>query len=103
MQIALAVPGALQPDVLTVVVDQSDSVQTAISRPRCPAGALEALQLGLAVIDVLDVKGVVIVDTGQVSQARRPGSRQGRSSRRRRHFGHARGRSRRAAGLAPGG
>ena len=43
MQIALAVPGALQPDVLTVVLDQSDSVQTADQPARHPAGALEAL------------------------------------------------------------
>jgi PDZ domain-containing protein/PEGA domain-containing protein len=64
MQVALAVPGALQPDVLTVVLDQSDSVQTAISRLDTPL-VLSKPSLGLAVIDVLDVKGVVIVDTEQ--------------------------------------
>jgi PDZ domain/PEGA domain len=72
MQIALAVPGALQPDVLTVVLDQSDSVQTAISRLDTPL-VLSKPSLGLAVIDVLDVKGVVIVDL----EAGQPGAQAG--------------------------
>ncbi len=72
MQIALAVPGALQPDVLTVVLDQPDSVQTAISRLDTPL-VLSKPSLGLAVIDVLDVKGVVIVDT----EAGQPGAQAG--------------------------
>ncbi len=72
MQIALAVPGALQPDVLTVVVDQSDSVQTAISRLDSPL-VLSKPSLGLAMVDVLDVKGVVIVDT----EAGQPGAQAG--------------------------
>jgi hypothetical protein len=72
MQIALAVPGALQPDVLTVALDQPDSVQTAISRLDTPL-VLSKPSLGLAVIDVLDVKGVVIVDT----EAGQPGAQAG--------------------------
>jgi hypothetical protein len=72
MQIALAVPGALQPDVLTVVLDQSESVQTAISRLDTPL-VLSKPSLGLAVVDVLDVKGVVIVET----EAGQPGAQAG--------------------------
>ena len=72
MQLALAVPGALQPDVLTVMLDQPDSVQTAISRLDTPL-VLSKPSLGLAVIDVLDVKGVVIVDT----EAGQPGAQAG--------------------------
>ena len=73
MQIALAVPGALQPDVLTVVVDQSgqraDGDQPARRRRWCSRSPRWAC----AVIDVLDVKGVVIVDT----EAGQPGAQAG--------------------------
>ena len=103
MQIALAVPGALQPDVLTVVLDQSDSVQTAISRLDTPL-VLSKPSLGLAVIDVLDVKGVVIVDT----EAGQPGAQAGLKAGEiiesvdGTSVTHAAD-SRRAAGLAPAG
>jgi hypothetical protein len=72
MQVALAVPGALQPDALTVVLDQSDSVQTAISRLDTPL-VLSKPSLGVAVIDVLDVKGVVVLD----AEAGQPGAQAG--------------------------
>jgi hypothetical protein len=61
IRLALAAPGSAEPDPVTVVLDQPDSVKQAIDRLRTPL-TLTRGSLGLTAIDVLDVKGAVIVE-----------------------------------------
>lgn len=61
VQIALAAPGGAEPDVLTVVLDQPDSVKQALDRLKAPL-VLFRSSAGIVAIDVLDVKGVVVGD-----------------------------------------
>ncbi len=69
IQLALAVPGAANPDVLTVSLDDAASVQQAINRLDYPMVLMKA-SFGAALVDVLDVKGAVVldVDAGQAAE-----------------------------------
>ena len=70
--VALEVPGGTTPDDLTVVLDQPDSVRQAVSRLDLPM-VLSHTTLGVATVDVLDVKGAVILDV----EAGKPGAAAG--------------------------
>jgi hypothetical protein len=61
VQIALAAPGGADPDVLTVILDQPDSVKQALDRLRAPLLLFRG-SAGMVPIDVLDVKGIVVGD-----------------------------------------
>jgi PDZ domain/PEGA domain len=61
VQIALAAPGGAEPDVLTVVLDQPDSVKQALDRLTAPLLLFRG-SAGMVPIDVLDVKGIVVGD-----------------------------------------
>ena len=61
VQIALAAPGGAEPDVLTVVLDQPESVKQALDRLNAPLVLFRG-SLGMVPLDVLDVKGVVVAD-----------------------------------------
>lgn len=61
VQVALEVPGGATPDVMTVILDQPDSLRQALSRLNAPV-VLSKTTLGVATVDVLDVKGAVILD-----------------------------------------
>ena len=69
IQLALAVPGAANPDVLTVSLDDAASVQQAVNRLDYPM-VLSKASFGAALVDVLDVKGAVVldVDAGQAAE-----------------------------------
>ena len=66
--VALEVPGGVSPDDLLVDLDRPDSVRQAVSRLDQPL-TLSHATLGIASVDVLDVKGAVIVDV----EAGKPG------------------------------
>jgi hypothetical protein len=70
--VALEVPGGAAPDDLVVALDQPDSVRQAVSRLDQPM-TLSHATLGVAVVDVFDVKGAVIVDV----EAGKPGAAAG--------------------------
>ncbi len=79
VQIALAAPGGAEPDVLTVVLDQPESVKQALDRLKAPLVLFRG-SAGMVRIDILDVKGV-----GRCRRRRgRPGRRRRDQSRRRR-------------------
>ncbi len=61
VQIALAAPGGADPDVLTVVLDQPESVKQALDRLKAPLVLFRG-SMGMVPIDVLDLKGVVVGD-----------------------------------------
>jgi hypothetical protein len=61
VQIALAAPGGAEPDVLTVVLDQPESVKQALDRLKAPLVLFRG-SAGIVAIDVLDLKGVVVGD-----------------------------------------
>ena len=66
--VALEVPGGVSPDDLVVDLDRPDSVRQAVSRLDQPL-ILSHATLGVASVDVLDVKGAVIVDVEAGSPA----------------------------------
>lgn len=68
VRLALLSPGSIDPDELTVVLDQPDSVKQALDRLQMPL-VLTRGSLGASVIDVLDLKGAVVmeVDAGQAA------------------------------------
>jgi hypothetical protein len=68
VRLALLTPGSAEPDELTVVLDQPDSVKQALDRLQTPL-VLTRGSLGAALIDVLDVKGAVVaeVEHGQAA------------------------------------
>jgi membrane-associated protease RseP (regulator of RpoE activity) len=70
--VALEVPGGASPDDLVVDLDRPDSVRQAVSRLDQPL-TLSHATLGVATVDVLDVKGAVIVDV----EAGKPGAAAG--------------------------
>jgi hypothetical protein len=70
--VALEVPGGASPDDLVVDLDRPDSVRQAVSRLDQPL-TLSHATLGIATVDVLDVKGAVIVDV----EAGKPGAAAG--------------------------
>jgi hypothetical protein len=70
--VALEVPGGASPDDLLVDLDRPDSVRQAVSRLDQPL-TLSHATLGVAVVDVLDVKGAVVVDV----EAGKPGAAAG--------------------------
>jgi hypothetical protein len=72
MQLALEVPGAKGPDLVTVIVDQAASVSQLLNRLDSPI-VLSRGSIGVTAVDVLDVPGAVIlgVDDG------RPGAQAG--------------------------
>jgi hypothetical protein len=70
--VALEVPGGASPDDLVVDLDRPDSVRQAVSRIDQPL-TLSHATLGVATVDVLDVKGAVIVDV----EAGKPGAAAG--------------------------
>jgi len=70
--VALEVPGGVSPDDLVVDLDRPDSVRQAVSRLDQPL-TLSHATLGIASVDVLDVKGAVIVDV----EAGKPGAAAG--------------------------
>jgi archaellum component FlaG (FlaF/FlaG flagellin family) len=70
--VALEVPGGASPDDLVVDLDRPDSVRQAVSRLDQPL-TLSHATLGIASVDVLDVKGAVIVDV----EAGKPGAAAG--------------------------
>lgn len=68
VRLALLTPGSTEPDEITVILDQPDSVKQALDRLQTPL-VLTRGSLGATVIDVLDVKGAVVmeVDSGQAA------------------------------------
>ena len=61
VRIALVVPGSADPDPIAVTLDQPESVKQALDRLRTPL-TLTRGSLGLSVVDVLDLKGAIVVD-----------------------------------------
>ncbi len=61
VQIALAAPGGADPDILTIQLDQPDSVKQALERLKAPLVLFRA-SMGMVPVDVLDLKGVVVGD-----------------------------------------
>ncbi len=72
MQIAMEVPGAAVPDVLTVALDQAASVSQALNRFDAPI-VLTRGSIGVTTVDVLDVNGAVLLDV----EDGRPGAQAG--------------------------
>jgi hypothetical protein len=68
VRIAMLAPGSTEPDEFTVVTDQATSVKQALERLQAPL-LLTRSSLGAPVIDVLDVKGAVVmeVEPGQAA------------------------------------
>jgi hypothetical protein len=68
VRIAMLAPGSTEPDEFTVVTDQPASVKQALERLQAPV-VLTRSSLGAPVIDVLDVKGAVVmeVEAGQAA------------------------------------
>jgi hypothetical protein len=68
VRIGLLTPGSTEPDELTLVLDQPESVKQVVDRLRTPI-LLTRGSLGAAMIDVLDLKGAVIteVEAGQAA------------------------------------
>ena len=68
VRIALLTPGSTEPDEISLVLDQPDSVKQALDRLQTPL-VLTRGSLGATVIDVLDVKGAIVmeVDPGQAA------------------------------------
>ncbi|MBK5296219.1 MAG: tetratricopeptide repeat protein [Vicinamibacteria bacterium] len=68
VRLALLTPGSTDPDEITLSLDQPDSVKQALDRLQTPL-VLTRGSLGAAVIDVLDVKGAIVmeVDPGQAA------------------------------------
>lgn len=61
MQIALAAPGGADPDILTIQLNQPDSVKQALERLNAPLVLFRG-SMGMVPVDVLDLKGVVVGD-----------------------------------------
>ena len=68
VRVALLAPGSTEPDEITVILDQPDSVKQALDRLQTPL-VLTRGSLGASVIDILDVKGAIVmdVDAGQAA------------------------------------
>ena len=68
VRLALLTPGSTEPDEISLVLDQPDSVKQALDRLQTPL-VLTRGSLGATVIDVLDVKGAIVmeVDSGQAA------------------------------------
>ena len=68
VRLALLTPGSTEPDEITVILDQPDSVKQALDRLQTPL-VLTRGSLGATVIDVLDLKGAIVmeVDAGQAA------------------------------------
>jgi membrane-associated protease RseP (regulator of RpoE activity) len=76
VQIALAAPGGADPDVLTVALDQPESVKQALDRLKAPLVLFRG-SMGMVPIDVLDLKGVVVGDVEPDSAAADAGIKPG--------------------------
>jgi hypothetical protein len=61
VRVALLTPGSTEPDEIRLMLDQPDSLKQALERLQAPM-VLTRGSLGAAVIDVLDVKGAVVID-----------------------------------------
>lgn len=61
VRVALLTPGSTEPDELRFIIDQPESVKQALERLQAPLVLMRG-SLGATVIDVLDVKGAVIID-----------------------------------------
>ena len=70
LRLSLLAPGSTEPDEFAVELDQPDSVKQALERLQTPL-VLTRGSLGATVIDVLDVKGAVVmeVEAGQAAEA----------------------------------
>ena len=70
LRLSLLAPGSTEPDEFTVELDQPDSVKRALERLQTPL-VLTRGSLGATVIDVLDVKGAIVmeVEAGQAAEA----------------------------------
>ena len=68
VRVALLAPGSTEPDEISVILDQPDSVKQALDRLQTPL-VLTRGSLGASVIDILDVKGAIVmdVDAGQAA------------------------------------
>jgi PDZ domain/Tetratricopeptide repeat-like domain/PEGA domain len=68
VRLALLTPGTTDPDEITVILDQPESVKQALDRLQTPL-VLTRGSLGATVIDVLDLKGGIVmeVDAGQAA------------------------------------
>jgi PEGA domain/PDZ domain len=72
VQLAIEVPGAARPDVLTVELDQASSLSQVMNRLDAPL-VLSSASLGVTSVDVLDVNGAVILGV----EATLPGAQAG--------------------------
>jgi hypothetical protein len=61
VRVALLTPGSTEPDELRFVLDQPESVTRALERLQAPLVLMRG-SLGAAFIDVLDVKGAIVID-----------------------------------------
>ena len=68
VRLALLTPGSTDPDEITVILDQPESVKQALDRLQTPL-VLTRGSLGATVIDVLDLKGGIVmeIDAGQAA------------------------------------
>ncbi len=68
VRLALLTPGSTEPDEIVVILDQPESVKQALGRLQTPL-VLTRGSLGATVIDVLDLKGALVmeVDAGQAA------------------------------------
>jgi hypothetical protein len=68
VRLALLTPGSTEPDEITVTLDSPDSVKQALDRLQTPL-VLTRGSLGATMIDILDVKGAIVmeVDAGQAA------------------------------------
>ena len=68
VRLALLTPGSTEPDEITVTLDSAESVKQALDRLQTPL-VLTRGSLGATVIDILDVKGAIVieVDPGQAA------------------------------------
>jgi hypothetical protein len=68
VRLALITPGSTDPDEIAVTLDQPESVKQALDRLQTPL-VLTRGSLGATVIDVLDIKGAIVmeVDPGQAA------------------------------------
>ena len=61
VRLALLTPGSTEPDEITVTLDSPDSVKQALDRLQTPL-VLTRGSLGATVIDILDVKGAIVME-----------------------------------------
>ena len=79
VQIALAAPGGAEPDVLTVVLDQPESVNRALDRLKAPLVLFHG-SAGIVAIDVLDLKASSSATLTRTVRRRTSGSKPATSS-----------------------